>query len=234
MSTSTSAPDYTDSFPEEPRGPEPQQVATSGGLRASDDDREQVSTLLSTAYAEGRITRDEHDERLGQVLQAKTFDDLVPLTADLVPSVAPPSTLSTPTTRYDISEPTHDTADRMVAVFGGVDRRGRWRMRRKTSALALFGGIDLDLREATFEGPVLEMEIFCCFGGMDLKVPEGIEVRDQTVGIFGGTEVKNVGEPQPGAPVLVLKGGSLFGGISVKGPRPSRQERKARRSHGCH
>jgi hypothetical protein len=58
---------------------------SGGNLRAADADRDQVATVLSTAYAEGRITREEHDERLDQVMRARTFDDLVPITSDLVP-----------------------------------------------------------------------------------------------------------------------------------------------------
>ena len=48
--------------------PEPLNVGpiAGGSLRASDNDRDQVATVLSTAYAEGRLTKDEHDERLGQ------------------------------------------------------------------------------------------------------------------------------------------------------------------------
>ena len=67
-----------------------------GNLRASDADREKVTTVLSTAYAEGRITREEHDERLEQVLAAKTFDELVPITQDLVlaPGDRPPISTS--------------------------------------------------------------------------------------------------------------------------------------------
>src|SRR4051812_38735267 len=59
--------------------------AAGGSLRASDADRDQVAALLGAAYAEGRLTSEEHDERLEQVLVARTFDDLIPLTADLVP-----------------------------------------------------------------------------------------------------------------------------------------------------
>ena len=66
--------------------PEPTDVGpiAGGNLRASDADRDQVATVLSTAYAEGRMSRDEHDERLDQLMRAKTFDDLLPLTSDLV------------------------------------------------------------------------------------------------------------------------------------------------------
>ena len=76
-----------DSFTE-PTGVGP---IAGGNLRASDTDRDKVATVLSTAYAEGRITREEHDERLDQVMRARTFDDLVPITTDLVPlPVSPP------------------------------------------------------------------------------------------------------------------------------------------------
>ena len=208
------------------RLPEPTDVGpiAGGNLRASDADRDHVATLLSTAYAEGRLSRDEHDERLEQLLQAKTFDDLIPITSDLV-VVAPSTPAPTSSVAIDTTEAA-DQPDRHVAIFGGVTRKGDWRVRRKTQSFALFGGMDLDMREAVFEAPVVEIAGFWCFGGLDIKVPEGMQVRDQTGGIFGGTDVRDLGEPIPGAPTLVIKGLTLFGGVSVHGPKPSK--RKAR------
>ena len=81
------------------------------------------------------------------------------------------------------------------------------------------------MREAIFESPVVEITGFWCFGGLDIKVPAGIEVRDQTAGVFGGTDVRDVGEPLPGAPVLVIKGMALFGGVSVRGPKPGKKQK---------
>lgn len=211
--------------------PEPTNVGpiAGGNLRASDADREQVATLLSTAYAEGRLTREEHDERLDQVLRARTFDDLIPITHDLV-AVGPSMPAAQPErTDFTIDTTRHgDDTDRMIGVFGGVTRTGKWRIKKRTQCLALFGGMDLDLREAIFEAPVVQISGIWCFGGLDIKVPVGIEVRDQTAGIFGGTDVRDVGEPQPGAPVLVIKGLSLFGGVSVHGPKPDKKARKQR------
>jgi hypothetical protein len=209
--------------------PEPLNVGPIAGanLRASDADRDQVANLLSTAYAEGRLTMEEHEERVGQLMAAKTFDDLIPITRDLV-VIDTPSTLATPqpTNRFtvDTSGQSPET-DKMIAIFGGVTRTGKWRVRNHTQALALFGGIDLDLRDAIFEAPVVEISGFWCFGGLDIKVTEGIEVRDQTSGIFGGTDVSNIGDPAPGAPTLVIKGVSLFGGVSVRGPKPSERRK---------
>jgi hypothetical protein len=206
--------------------PEPNNVGpiAGGNLRASDADRDQVATLLSTAYAEGRLSREEHDERIDQLMAAKTFDDLLPITQDLV-IVGPPAPVPRPqsSSRFAIDTTGQNAeSDKMIAIFGGVTRKGRWRVRKNTHALALFGGMDLDLRDAIFEAPVVEISGFWCFGGLDIKVPEGIEIQDQTAGIFGGTDVRDVGDPAPGAPMLVIKGVTLFGGVSIKGPKKRR------------
>jgi Domain of unknown function (DUF1707) len=209
--------------------PEPVNVGpiAGGNLRASDADREQVATLLSTAYAEGRLSREEHDERTDQLLAAKTFDDLVSITRDLVVVGKPaPVVAQQPTSRFAIDTTGQNPeTDNMVAIFGGVSRSGRWRVRKNIHALALFGGMDLDLRDAIFEAPVVQISGFWCFGGLDIKVPEGIDVQDHTAGIFGGTDVRDIGDPAPGAPTLVIKGVTLFGGVSVRGPKSSRKRK---------
>lgn len=207
-----------------------------GHLRASDADRDQVAEVMSTAFAEGRLSREEYDERLDALLRAKTFDDLVGLTRDLVVVGTPAPAAPAEQTGYAVEHGTPSgDIDRMVGIFGAAERKGRWRIRSRTESYALFGGVDLDLREAVFESQVVEISGFWCFGGMDIKVPAGVEVRDQTSGIFGGTDIRDLGEPQPGAPVIVLKGVSLFGGVSVKGPKPDRKSRKAlgRSGHSC-
>lgn len=228
----------SDSLPE-PTGVGP---ISGGNLRASDADRDRVTTVLSTAYAEGRITREEHDERLDQVMRAKTFDDLVPITSDLVPLTAAPTPATTappavpatsPSAQFEIDTSRDSGSDQMIAIFGGASRKGRWRMPRQSTAIALFGGIDLDLTEATFEATELEITGFWCFGGLDIKAPAGIEVRDRTAGIFGGTDIKGLGDAAPGAPVITIKGVSLFGGVSVTGPIPSKRKRNRRR-HELH
>lgn len=62
-----------------------------GATRASDNDRWRVQSRLNDAFAEGRLTREEWDERATAVTSAVTYADLDPLTADLpVPYVPPP------------------------------------------------------------------------------------------------------------------------------------------------
>ncbi|MDO5498104.1 MAG: DUF1707 domain-containing protein [Propionibacteriaceae bacterium] len=195
-----------------------------GDIRVSDADRDQVMTVLSSAYAEGRLTADEHDERLAAASSARTFDDLIPLTRDLVPLHAPIQT-NVPARQPDPGVPIpridrHSTGDseNLVAIFGGSTRKGVWRARRNINSFALFGGSDLDFTEAIFENDVIEIKGFWMFGGLDVKIPEGVEVEDHVVGVFGGSDVKNT-RPVPGGPKIILKGLALFGGCSVKGPK---------------
>ncbi len=51
--------------------------------RASDADRDAAAALLGAAFAEGRLTVDEHGERLSAAYAARSWQQLRQLTADL-------------------------------------------------------------------------------------------------------------------------------------------------------
>ena len=72
-------------FGHDPRDP------AYAGMRASDRDRAVVHDALAEAYAEGRIDRDELEERTTQVDAAKTYGDLVPPLHDLMVDAATPA-----------------------------------------------------------------------------------------------------------------------------------------------
>ena len=81
-------------FEHDPRDP------AYSGMRASDRDRAVVHDVIADAYAEGRLDRDELDERVGAVDTAKTYADLLPpirdLTADVVPVRFAPASVTAP------------------------------------------------------------------------------------------------------------------------------------------
>jgi hypothetical protein len=54
-----------------------------GQMRAADVDRDRVVGLLTTAYGEGRLTKDEYDDRVGSALAARTYAELDQLVIDL-------------------------------------------------------------------------------------------------------------------------------------------------------
>jgi hypothetical protein len=56
---------------------------TEGPIRIGDQEREEAVTRLGKHYEAGRLSADEHQERVGEALQAKTEADLAALFADL-------------------------------------------------------------------------------------------------------------------------------------------------------
>jgi len=54
-----------------------------GQMRATDAERDSVHTVLQSAYADGRLTWDEFESRSTSLMEAKTYDQLGALTADL-------------------------------------------------------------------------------------------------------------------------------------------------------
>lgn len=178
-------------------------------LRASDNDRDQVSAVLGEALSTGQLTHEEYSERLDRLYQAKTMGELEVLTHDLQVDRPRPAASPVSYAPGASSEP-----ENIVAVFGGAERKGRWRVRRRTKAFALFGGLRFDLTEARFEAKEVEITVNAVFGGAEIILPEGVEVRCNGVGVFGGFDVQSPPDVDPSAPVIVVKGLALFGGVS--------------------
>ncbi|HVK45444.1 MAG TPA: DUF1707 domain-containing protein [Micropruina sp.] len=188
--------------------------AFGGDLPVNAGDRTKVMTLLDSAYAEGRLTPTEHVERTEAAKLAHTFDDLVPLTRDLV---ALDGASSSPAWASAPAGGDHGP-EMIVAIFAGASRTGRWQPRRNLSVLAMFGGVELDLTQAVFTENTCEINVFCLFGGIEVKVPEGTNVRNECIAVFGGADTKT-DPPLPGAPSVIVKGFIGFGGVEVRGPK---------------
>jgi hypothetical protein len=194
-------------------------------MRAADSDRERVAQVLHSAMAEGRLTVNELDERLQAVYAAKTFGDLVPLTADLpvnAAQVVPPLGAPLPSTRIG-GTPGATTS---VAVMSGFQRKGEWTVPATHTAVAVMGGGELDLREASFAHAETVIYAFTIMGGIEIIVPDDVTVRVEGVGLMGGFDDKASGDAGPGAPVLHVRGLAIMGGVEVRRPRKPRERRR--------
>jgi DUF1707 SHOCT-like domain len=78
---------FWESFGLDPRQPE------NAPMRASDADRDVVRAVLADAFTDGRLTREEYDERLGTLYGSRTLGELPALVADLVSADSPPALL---------------------------------------------------------------------------------------------------------------------------------------------
>lgn len=207
-------------------------------IRASDTDRDRVAAQLREALAEGRISPDEHSERLDAVYASTTLGELAPITHDLPDSTAAApgrsaSSFSSPRPLYGKERVTGTPPDGRfsLALMGGVDRSGNWTVPPTYQVLALMGGINLDLREARFASQETTIVANALMGGVEIIVPDDIEVRVNGAGIMGGYGFEG-GAPssviEPGAPVVRVVGVALMAWVVVF--RKPRKHQKSNRS----
>jgi hypothetical protein len=198
-------------------------------LRISDADRHRVAELLREAAGEGRLDIDELDERLEAAYSAKTYGDLVPLTADLPLGAAqhpfagsPPGGVpGVPAHRFDTS----------VAIMGGTSRAGLWEIGPTHTAFALMGGVALDLRQARFTSRETVIHAFGIWSGIDIYVNAYTRVVVDGVGLMGAFDQardKVAPELGPDSPLVRVNGFALMAGVTVQ-RRPMPGQRRSKR-----
>jgi Domain of unknown function (DUF1707)/Cell wall-active antibiotics response 4TMS YvqF len=194
-------------------------------MRVSDTDREQAAEVLRDAAGQGRITMDELDERLGAAYAAKTYAELEVVTRDLprshpaMPPVRPAGGF--PPDRIGASPGVKFS----VAIMSGARRSGPWVVPSTYVSFALMGGVQLDLRHARFSGPEVTIHAYALMGGIEIIVPEDIEVDVAGIGFMGGFDHRASGAGIPGAPRVKVIGFALMGGVDVK-RRPAEEPGK--------
>lgn len=147
-----------------------------------------------------------------------------PLDGSVVPAGAGPLDHSAGTAVARIGGTATERA--LTAVFGDVKRDGRWTVAGQTRVISVFGDVTLDLREATFEGGVVEVRAYTAFGDIKLIVPPGVDVQVKGMLVFGSSKVSRRTEAQPGAPVVVVTANGGFGDVKVLELNPGEREPK--------
>lgn len=209
-------------------------------LRASDTDREHVAERLRSAAGHGRISLDELEERLEAVYAAKTYGELVPITADL-PRDA--DAVGAPLARA-LQAPAPQDATPLVggvgavrrsaiAIMSGAKRAGAWVLPRRFRAFAFWGGVVIDLRDARYENAESVITATAIMGGVQIIAPEHVYVDVTGIGIMGG-----FGENRPNAigranvPVVRVQGLAFWGGVTVQHVEPEPKRRDGRELEG--
>ena len=104
--------------------------------------------------------------------------------------------------------------DSQMAVFSGTDRVYNEEVFSGANLMAVFGGIDLDLRKAKFNKDTV-IKAFCMFGGIDIKVPEDVQVKIKSGFIFGGASDERKSDSSKGKYTIYLDAAGGFGGVNV-------------------
>jgi hypothetical protein len=192
-------------------------------LRASDFERDRVVALLGEAAADGRLTPDEHTDRVERAYQARTLGELAALTTDLVGPTSQPIRL--------------DGRRAIAGIFGRDSRDGCWVVPDSLPVVAIFGEVELDFRDALLQSGRIVIYATILLGTIHLIVPDGVVVETtgntlltrrvtRTVRLPGqrAPSPGRAGRGSPsGQPVIELRAAGFGGTIKVTSPKRPRR-----------
>lgn len=214
--------------------PGPRHSAAVAPLVALRERREQVIAILTEQFSRDTFDLEELEKRLDLAHRADSVVALDALVKDLdVPADAGASTALAPR-----AAPVDETAlarwparKRMTAIFGGVEKHGAWVCPREVSVVAIFGGVEMDLREAELAPGVTELSITTIFGGVELIVPPWLSVEVDATAILGGFEEihRAPPAPEPDRRILRITGTAVLGGVEIHTRLPGESAREAKR-----
>jgi len=180
-------------------------------LRASDTDRDRVLALLAEAMGDGRLTAEEHADRVQRACAARTLGELAELTTDLAVPSAQPVRL--------------DGGRAVAGIFGPARRDGRWVVPESLTVTAMFGEVEIDFTEAILQASRVQLYATVVGGRLRLIVPDGVSV---TVGghmVLGRKRGSTPPPSGPGAPVIEVKALVVGGEVTVRTPPKNRRFR---------
>lgn len=104
-----------------------------------------------------------------------------------------------------------------MAVFGGAEKRSDSTRFSGANLTALFGGTELDLRDAEVADPPAHVSAIALFGGVSVIVPREWNVELDVLPILGGAaDERPRREREHDDLDLVVSGFAAFGGVSVE------------------
>lgn len=201
-------------------------------LRCADQDREVVAQLLNTAYTDGRLTLDEHTDRIAAAYDARTFGDLNRLTADLVPpATGRPAHFAHPVSYNDAGPVAPGAYTGGNAMLSTLKPGAIGCLAHDVTLNAWLGEIRLDLVGTAFasRSTTLRLGGFMC--DIKIRVPEGVTVNTSGLtSVLSDSKIDGV-VGHPDGVVLNLVGTIVMGDVKVLGPQcrnPRRYERFVR------
>jgi len=179
---------------------------------ASDAERDAAAERLQVAFAEGRLSDSEFDQRMRSALTARTRAELAGLTADL-----PGQALQV---RPDLAG-ARGPGRLAVSFKSSIRRAGRWRVPRRYTAVIYKGSGVLDLRAAELTAPVTTIVAVAYKSQVDILVPPGVRVETGGFGASTSASDGAAGPLPPGAPVVHVRGFTYKGAVEAVSHPPA-------------
>lgn len=108
-----------------------------------------------------------------------------------------------------------DYDNEYCAAFSGQDINFDSEVFTGTNLTAVFGGVKCDLMRAVIESDVV-VNATSIFGGIDIIVPDNVNVKVRSSSIFGGVTNKRSRAVVPELPTIYVNATCVFGGVTVK------------------
>ncbi|WP_433008444.1 DUF1707 SHOCT-like domain-containing protein [Kribbella sp. CA-294648] len=217
--------------------PPPARPAPLGGdelalrRRVSDFEREEVADVLRESAAEGRLSYTELEDRLETLYSAKTYGELVEITADLPNGPALPAATAGQASAAAVTpaaEPGMTVHAPAIKVFlSDAKRVGNWLAPQHQEINAVLGDVTLDYTEAHIPYDEVFIEVKSILADVKIRVPQNAIVHLDSNPVLGSvTEQGESGLGPVAAPPTTppktfhIRGTAILGDIKIKrGPR---------------
>lgn len=200
--------------------------------------RLEVIDRLTEDFARDLLDVEEFEERVDAAHRAESVPALDSLVSDLAPleKTVPPITASQAMELHphrELAPADGSRPDRRwaVAVLGGVERRGSWRVPHRMKIVCVMGGAEIDFRDVALPPGETEVTVVCVMGGAEIIVPPDLPIECDGVAIMGGFEHVDRAPKNhdPEAPLLRIRGMAFMGGFSIATRLPGETARMARK-----
>lgn len=103
-------------------------------------------------------------------------------------------------------------AKEYVAIFSSVDEM-IGKIESDFKVTSVFGGVELDMRDVKLEEDLI-IDCFTLFGGIDIRLPQGVKVEINGLPIFGGVESKYRNNDEAKV-TIYINHTTIFGGVDL-------------------
>ncbi|GAA0824097.1 hypothetical protein GCM10009111_34580 [Colwellia asteriadis] len=195
--------------------------------------RSEVIDQLIMNYSHGELSYEAFERRLDKAMELQNNKDLVQLTEDLplaVDKAFVEGKKQGLAPNYVPGEA--EDVDYMIDVFSGSNRRGMWSVAKEIRCLSIFSGTEIDFTDAKFSQREVRVKVFSLFSGIDIHVPENINIVSKAFCIFGAVDNHLSSQSSQGLdianatnrPTLIIEGFSIFSGIDIKIKRSMKEK----------
>lgn len=165
-------------------------------------ERDAAVMRVQDAFAQGAISHQELELRLHAVLTAQTSEQMHAALGSL------PS-------------PTAGRVVKIVAMSGRIVRQGRWSVPSVLQIESDYGRVSLDFSRATFETPVVDLELQLRFGRAKIIVPAVAVVDlDGLQAKWKQPRYEVPGHAPSAGPLIRVSGSMEFGRLTVRHAHP--------------